>query len=166
MFGLLKPKLTDPVIIRTAIVIDAPREAVFDLLDFASPSNVLRALGYGFAGNVFGTGRYAATHGDAPGVTYHFEVDDYVANIAIGFRSWLEGERVKREVTGSRSDYVLVGLDEERCRLELVETGALRPGVSRKAADRAKDVMTELVEDHLRRVKVLAEYGADADVAA
>lgn len=166
MFALFKSRPAEPVVIDASIVIDAPIEDVFDLLDLACPSNALRIQGYEFKDNLFGLARYCATHADAPGVVYHFDLDHYVANMEIGFRSWLECGRTNSAVTQSRSDYVLVGLTDASCRLVLTETATLRRGTGAKVAARERVAMTQLVNDHLLRLKLLAEYGADADVAA
>ncbi len=166
MLGLMKAKPVDPVVIEASIVIDTPRESVFDLLDFSSPSNALRVGGYQFRENAFGLGRFCATHPGAPGVTFHFELDDYVANMLIGFRSWLECAGDDSPVVASRSDYVVVSVGDDRCRLGLIETASLKPGTSRKLAAKEREAMAEAVQAHMQRLKVLAEYGAEADVAA
>lgn len=166
MLGLFGAKAREPIVIERVIAISAPVDVVFDLLDFSSPANLLRACGYEFQENAFGLSRYCATHPDAEGVVYHFEVDDLVPNMAIGFRSWLDTEENGSVVTGSRSDYALVGIGEDGCRLELRETAAVKPGASKRAAAREAEAMGKLVEAHLARLKLVAEYGADADVAA
>lgn len=165
---MLGSKSRKPIVITRSVMIEAPREIVFDLLDFSSPSNVLRACGYEFRENAFGLGRYCATHPDAEGVVYHFEVDDIVPNMVIGFRSWLDTDLANTAVTGSRSDYELFAVGEDRCRLEMVETAAVKPRTGRKALKREEVAMAELVDAHLHRIKLIAEFGtdADADVAA
>lgn len=166
MFAVFKARPAEPVVIDASIEIEAPLEVVFDLLDLACPGNALRIQGYVFKDNLFGLARYCATHADAPGVVYHFDLDHYVANMEIGFRSWLECGRTNSAVVGSRSDYVLVGISDGCCRLELTETASLKPGTGAKSAARERAAMTRLVNDHLLRLKLLAEYGADADIAA
>lgn len=166
MLGLIGSKSAKPIVIERSMMIDAPREAVFDLLDFTSPSNVLRICGYVFRENAFGLGRYCATHHESPDVVYHFEVDDLVPNMALGFRSWIDSDISDCAVTVSRSDYELFAVGEDRCRLEMRETASVRPGTTKRAAERERAAMLELVDAHLQRLKVFAEYGADADVAA
>lgn len=167
MLGLMGAKQrAREIVIERSIMIDAPLEAVFDLLDFSSPMNVLRISGYTFRENAFGLGRYCAMHDEAPDVIYHFEVDQITPNMAIGFRSWLESDGPDSVVTESRSDYALIAVGEDRCKLEMRETAIVRPGTRKREAERERASMLELVEAHLARLKVFAEYGADADVAA
>ncbi len=167
MLGLMAAKQRGgEMVIERSIMIDAPVEAVFDLLDFASPMNVLRISGYSFRENAFGLGRYCAMHDNAPGSIYHFEVDQITPNMALGFRSWLECEDTDSVVTESRSDYALIAMGEDRCKLEMRETASVRAGARKRDVERERAAMLELVDAHLERLKLLAEYGADADVAA
>lgn len=156
----------EPVTIEGDIEIRAAAEEVFALIDFRSKDNALRARGFAFGDCDPDAGRFEVCNPDMPDVTFHFEVTERRRGREITFRSTLECERQLGALEESVSAYRIVPIGERFCRLELTETARLRAGLSDVDRKAEQSLLILTVHNNLAQLKLHAEEGAEAAIAA
>jgi hypothetical protein len=161
MFAFLRPKLATfpPAQFHDAVVIGQPAELVYSLIDWASPTNALRARGSRVAPVEGVNERYCLTMDELPGHRFDIVVTDAVPHSTYGFETVVAptlGRMAK-----SHELYSVEPLGLGSCRVTLVNTMLFVPM-------RPEDMGTEELmvsaacHNALAKLKLQAEEGVEA----
>lgn len=156
----------EPITIHGDIEIRAGAADVFRLLDFSSKDNALRARGFEFCEGSVDVGRFKVVNPDMPDVVFQFDVTKRRPGREITFRSTMECENPFGAIEQSVSAYSILPIGERYCKLELTETAHLREDLSEVDRDAEQSMLILSVHNNLARLKLHAEQGLDAAIAA
>lgn len=160
MFGLFKPKLAPegPVQFTVEMMIDCPAEEVYRLVDWADPKNAKVELGNTVAPAEGCPGRFRMFMPLMPDLSFEFDVTDAEPGLVYGFDCRVTPQLGRLE--SSHELYRFEPVDENECKLVLVNTVNFLPGLTVKEMDEEVKRMSLACHNALVKLKVHAELGA------
>lgn len=162
MFGFFSKKETPPVELTADVVIDATPQEVFTCLDPGAPDNRYLRKGWTVTLDPDNSGRLYGTDPQMPELGFVFDIVEYGYPSRLTVRSsFADGQDVGALISGT-SAYTLTALPEGGCRVELVETAVLVPGLNAAQVQQETAMLVVAVNDDLARLKALIETGVEA----
>lgn len=168
MFGLFKRRDAAPLQVEADMDIDRPVEAVYALLDMASPTNAMRERGHEVLADPDVAGRFHADEPSDASIGYVINVEEAQPPHRYVTRLSFAGGRAVGVVLRDRSVYSLMPDDKGGggCRVILESEFEILPGISQRKQREHQGMLVMAVWNDLLRLKIHAEQGAAAAKAA
>lgn len=162
MFGLFKPKLAPdgPVTFSLPVEIEAPVEAVYALIDWASPDNAKRQLGHHVEPLDGRPGEYLLVMKGMEDLRFEFGVIEAVPNEAYAYNCEIVPSVGRLKHSIERYDFS--ALDEGRCLVTLTTTAQFEDGMRMKDYTSELHIMAQATAQAMAKFKLHAEQGAQA----
>ncbi len=162
MFRLFRKKATPPVELTADIKIDATVQEVFACLDPGSPDNRYARRGWTVTLDPENSARLYGSDPQMPELGFVFDIARYDPPHRLTIRtSFADGQEVGALISGE-SAYTLSPLPDGGCRVDLIETATLVPGLSSVHLQQETAMLLVAVHDDLARLKALIETGEEA----
>lgn len=150
-----------PVRVENDTLIEAPRDDIYARLDFASPTNGLRQRGFDIARDEKQDGLFHVTDPRMPTIRMHCQVTEARTPTRYVYTSRFESPDSLTGVVETQSAYTFERLGPELCRVHLVETSKLKPGLSRDRYVMERASLSFAAFRALTRLKLQIELGLD-----
>lgn len=165
MFGLFKRKTSDavpdePIVLKIAIEIEAPAEAVYALLDWGDERNQMVARGNTVRRESTQPEMYRLWYDRAPDLNFLLTVTDAVPARHYAFDALIVPPVGRR--TGSHESYTIEPLGNERCQVTFVNTVHHQPGLTQQDLAHEVSMSSMAAASGLAKLKLQAEQGAEA----
>ena len=166
MFGLFKKSPTPPVTISADIEINASVEDVFSSVELSNPNSYHAAAGLNIEPAENTTNMFLGKHDDLPGVQFRFRETANEPHYRYVIESDFGEDQSFGALISDTSEFRLVSMGGNRCRVELILEARLRDGIRGRRLQHEQDVLMLSVHNDLSRLKAMAEDGIEAAQSA